>query len=121
LICTSIIVRVFVSENSLTQKKTFIDQASMGTIALVTFRNRPNPSKTFIDQASMGTIALVTFRNRPNPSIDGQMGQTRWASTGTARKSTARARHHSASAGTRHDLDSAWAAGPAHGTSTGTT
>jgi hypothetical protein len=84
LICTSIIVRVFVSENSLTQKKTFIDQASMGTIALVTFRNRPNPSKTFIDQASMGTIALVTFRNRPNPSIDGQMGQARWASTGTA-------------------------------------
>jgi hypothetical protein len=35
--------------------------------------------------------------------------------------STARARHHSASAGTRHDLDSAWAAGPARGTSTGTT
>jgi hypothetical protein len=57
----------------------------------------------------------------PPPPIDGQMGQARWASTGTARKSTARARHHSASAGTRHDLDSAWAAGPAHGTSTGTT
>jgi hypothetical protein len=35
--------------------------------------------------------------------------------------STVRARHHSASAGTRHDLDSAWATGPARGTSTGTT
>jgi hypothetical protein len=35
------------------------------------------------------------------------MGQARWASMGTARKSTARAQHHSASAGTRHDLNSA--------------
>ena len=35
--------------------------------------------------------------------------------------STARARHHSASAGTRHGLYSAWAAGPARGTSMGTT
>jgi len=34
--------------------------------------------------------------------------------------STARARHYSASAGTRHGLYSAWAAGPARGTSTGT-
>jgi len=34
--------------------------------------------------------------------------------------STTRARHHSASAGTRHGLYSAWAAGPARGTSTGT-
>jgi hypothetical protein len=34
--------------------------------------------------------------------------------------STARARHHSANAGTRHDLDNAWAASPARGTSTGT-
>ena len=34
--------------------------------------------------------------------------------------STTRARHHSASAGTRHGLNSAWAAGPARGTSTGT-
>ena len=33
---------------------------------------------------------------------------------------TTRARHHSASAGTRHGLYSAWAAGPARGTSTGT-
>jgi hypothetical protein len=49
------------------------------------------------------------------------MGQARWAKTGTVRKSTARARHHSASAGTRHHLDSASAAGPARGTSTGTT
>jgi hypothetical protein len=32
--------------------------------------------------------------------------------------STARPRHHSASAGMRHDLDIAWAAGPARGTST---
>ena len=35
--------------------------------------------------------------------------------------STAWARHHSASAGTRRDLYSAWDAGPARGTSTGTT
>jgi hypothetical protein len=35
--------------------------------------------------------------------------------------STARARRYSASAGTRHYLDCAWAAGPARGTSTGTT
>ena len=34
--------------------------------------------------------------------------------------STVRARHHSASAGTRHGLYSAWAAGPARGTSTST-
>ena len=49
------------------------------------------------------------------------MGQIRWVSTGTIRKSTARARHHSASVGTRHGLYSAWAAGQTRSTSTGTT
>jgi hypothetical protein len=54
--------------------------------------------------------------------LDGQMGQARWVSTGTARKSTALARHgHDAIALVPARGTSAWAAGPARSTSTGTT
>jgi hypothetical protein len=74
-------------------------------------QHRPNqlPSLPGI-QPNLST-PLYRWPNGRDPM--GQRGQ--------GSKSTARARHHSASADTRHDLDSAWAAGPAHGTSTGTT